>query len=227
VFVDVDAADVCWRDGLDNESGRVWVEGDDVDGFAAQLLDDCLDARALEADAGADGIDVAVHGGDGDLGAVAWLAGAGLDSDDPFVDLGDLKLEELHQQAWMGSRQHDLRRLRGAGDLEDVGVDAVALAIGLVGDLLAPGEDRLGLSKVDDDVALLEAAHDSVDEAALLVLEFTEDALALGVADLLDDDLLCGLRRDATQLNDEHLDAKGVANLAVWVRRASLVQRDL
>ncbi len=52
-------------------------------------------AGASGADAGADGVDVVVVGPDGDLGAVAGLAGAGLQLDDAVGDLEDLELEQL------------------------------------------------------------------------------------------------------------------------------------
>jgi hypothetical protein len=95
-LVDVHAADLGRGDRVHDEPGRVRVPGDDVDRFAAELAHHRLDARPLEADAGADRIHVGVGGGDGDLGAVTGLAGAGLDADDAFVDLGHLHLEQLH-----------------------------------------------------------------------------------------------------------------------------------
>ena len=57
------------------------VPADDVDALAAQFIDDVLDAAAAHADAGADAIDLHVDAGDGDLGAVAGLAGHRLDLD--------------------------------------------------------------------------------------------------------------------------------------------------
>jgi hypothetical protein len=57
--VDDDARDLRRRDGVAHEAGRVAVVGDDVDALAAQLLHDGLDARALDAHAGAHRVDVA------------------------------------------------------------------------------------------------------------------------------------------------------------------------
>ena len=108
VLVDEHPGDVGRSDRVHDEPGRIRVEGNDVDGLSAKLLDHRLYAGALEADAGADGIDITVHGGHGDLGAVARLACTGFDPDDALVDLRNLKLEELHQQAWMRTREHHL-----------------------------------------------------------------------------------------------------------------------
>jgi hypothetical protein len=55
--------------------------------------------------------------------------------------------------------------------------------------------------EIDDDVAELDALDDAGDDLALAVLELFVLALALGVADLLEDDLLGGLRGDAAELD--------------------------
>ena len=91
----------------DHDLERI-VPADDVDAFAAQLIDDVLDAAAAHADAGADAIDLQVDAGDGDLGAIAGLAGQGLDLDGAVGDLRDLVLEEPADEVGMGPRQDDL-----------------------------------------------------------------------------------------------------------------------
>src|SRR5262249_51584101 len=57
----------------DHDLQRI-VPADDVDALVVQLVHDVLDARAADADAGADAIDLHVDAGDGDLRAVAGLA---------------------------------------------------------------------------------------------------------------------------------------------------------
>ncbi len=74
---DGDAADLGGLQSLFGEGGDLFGELDDVDLFAAQLADDGLDAHALHADAGTDGVDILVAGLDGDLGALAGFAGDG------------------------------------------------------------------------------------------------------------------------------------------------------
>jgi hypothetical protein len=127
----------------------------------------------------------------------------------------------------MGAGEHDLRLAGRAGDVEHVGLDPVARTVGLGRDLLAAREDRLGPVQVDDDVALLEAPDDAGDELALPVLELVEGELALGVADLLDDDLLRGLGRDAAELGGVDDLAVGVADLPALVLGAGVTERDL
>ena len=66
---------------------------------------------------------------------------------------------------------------------------------------------RVGLAQVDGDRAALEPLDGPGDEVAALVLEFVEEAVALGLANLLDDDLLGGLRGDPAEFGGVHLDA--------------------
>ena len=51
----------------------------------------------------------------------------------------------------------------------------------------------------DDDVAVLEALDNAVDHFADALAVLGEDVLALGLADLLEDHLLGGLRGDAAE----------------------------
>ena len=97
VLVDKDTADVGRRNRVNDKPCGVWVEGDDVDGFASKLLDDRLDPGALETDASADRIYIAVRAGNRDLGPMPWFACTGFDADDAFVDFRYLELEQLHQ----------------------------------------------------------------------------------------------------------------------------------
>lgn len=129
----------------------------------------------------------------------------------------------------MRARQDDLRRARGLVDVEHEGLDAVAGAVRLRGHLLAARQDRLGAVEVHDDVALLEAPDDARDELALAVLELVERELALGVADLLDDDLLGRLRRDAAERVGRHVEAEAerVADEHLGVDVDGFLERDL
>ena len=101
----------------------------------------------------------------------------------------------------MRAAEEDLRAAVLAADLEDQRADAVADADDFARDLLVAADDALGAAEVDDDVAELDALDDAGDDLAGAVLELLVLALALGVADLLEDDLLGGLRGDAAELD--------------------------
>src|SRR5208337_3760385 len=92
---DGDAADFGRLQGLFGEGGDLFRVLDDIDFFAAQFADDGLHAHALHAHAGADGVNVLVAALDGDLGALAGLAGDGADDHGAVIDLRDLRLKEI------------------------------------------------------------------------------------------------------------------------------------
>ena len=72
---------------------------------------------------------------DGDLGAVAGLAGDGLDLDGAVVDFGDFRFEQAAHEVRMAAAQDDLDALAGLADVEDDGLDAFADVVRFAGDL--------------------------------------------------------------------------------------------
>ena len=183
-----------------HEQDRILRPFDDVDLLAAQLADDRLHARALHADAGADRIDVALARVDRDLGAIAGLADRAADHHGAVVDLRHFLLEQLDQQGRIGARQHDLRPLGAAVDAADDGADAVADGVVLRARLFLARQLRLDAAELHDDVAVLEALDHAVDDFADALAVLGVDVLALGLADLLEDHLLGGLRGDAAEV---------------------------
>ena len=86
-------------------------------------------------------------------------------------------------------------------NLADDRLDARALLVALAVDLLRPGQQRLDLAEVDEDVPAVaglldDAGHDLADAVDVLVVHH----LALGLADPLQDHLLGGLRGDAAEV---------------------------
>src|SRR5690606_10406380 len=84
---------------------------DHVDVLVRELADDGVDARALDADAGADGVHAVVVAHHGHLRAVAGLALDALDLDDAVVDLRHLALEQPLDEDGRGAADDDLRRV--------------------------------------------------------------------------------------------------------------------
>ena len=62
-------------------------------------------------------------------------------------------------------------------------------------------DDAFGAAEIDDDVAVLDALDDAVDDLADAILVFAVLALALGFAHFVVDDLLGGLRGDAAEIH--------------------------
>ena len=109
----------------------------------------------------------------------------------------------------------------------DIGAHALALAEALARQQLVAAQDRLGAAEIDDDVAELDALDQAVDDLADAVLVLVVLALALGVAHLLHDHLLGGLRRDAAEIDRRQRVGDEVADLGLGVEALGLGQLDL
>ena len=109
-----------------------------------------------------------------------------------------------------------------AAHVVDIGAHAVAVAQRLARHDLVAADDRLGAAEIDHDVAEFDPLDDAVDDLADAVLVFLILALALGVAHLLHDDLLGGLRGDAAEFDGRQGFEDEVADLSVGVALAGL-----
>ncbi len=125
-----------------------------------------------------------------------WLAGHVLDLDDPLVDLGHLHREQGLEQPRVRARDHDLGSLGPLTDLGDVGLQALAVAVGLGRNLLPLRQQGLDLPEIEQRVAPLGLLDDPRDDVPLAPGELLVGHLPLGVAQLLEDHLLRGLRAD-------------------------------
>src|SRR5262249_38891283 len=136
----------------------------DVDALATQLVDDVLDAAATNTNAGPDAVHLHVDAGDGDLGAIAGLAGDRLDLDGVVCDLGDFRFEQAANEVRVAARQDYLDSVAGLADLHDHGLDALVDVVRLAGDLLAAGQDRLGLAEGHDGGASINSLDGTGDQ---------------------------------------------------------------
>ncbi len=201
LLVDDDARDLRRRERVDHELGRVLGEQDDVDALAGELVGHRGHARAAHADAGAQRIEARIVRLHRDLGAQAGIARRGLDLDQAFLDLRHLELEQAHDQVGRDAREHELRAARLRLDLDDEGAHAIAHAQVFLRDELVAGNHALDAARFDDEVAALDALDRAGEQLVVALEEVVEDLLALGVADLLQDHLLGGLRADAPEFD--------------------------
>src|SRR6201996_8798940 len=201
LVVDDDLADAGRGERFGDEPGGLLVVRDDVDLLAAQLGDDHADARAARADAGADRVDPVGVGDDGDLRAVAGLAGDADDFHQAVRDLRHLELEQRFDQLRAAPADHDRRAFGRVGDVGDDRLDAHPVVVALVVDLLGLRQQRLDpLAQLDQRVALVRLLDDPGDQLADAVLVLVVHHLPLGLADPLQDHLLGGLRGDPAEI---------------------------
>src|SRR5690606_2240407 len=125
-----------------------------------------------------------------------------LDLDYAIIDFRHFQLEKLGEEIGMGAREQDLRALGDGAHVRDIGAYCVALAVAFLADLLLERNDAFGLAQVDENVTavhLLDGARNQGADAVLVVLEYL---VPLGIAHLLQQDLLGGLDGRAAEVLD-------------------------
>ena len=127
----------------------------------------------------------------------------------------------------MGAGEEDLRSAGFAADIEDVGADAVAVAEHLARQHFVAADDGFTAAEIDDHAAIFDALDDAVDDIADAVLEFLVLPIALGLAHLLHDHLLGGLRGDAAIFQRRQGVGDGVADLGARIGALRVRQRNL
>ena len=94
----------------------------------------------------------------------------------------------------MRAAEENLRPAVLAAHVEDQRTDAVVDAHHFARDLLVAADHAFRTAEIDHDVTELDTLHHTGDDLALTILELFELAITLGIADLLEDHLLGGLR---------------------------------
>src|SRR6185437_1825183 len=200
--------DLGGAEGLLREGDRFLAVRNNVYFFAAQLANDGLDAHALHADAGADRVHVLIAAFDRDFGALSRFAGDGTDLDGAIVNFGHFHFKKALHQGGIGARDDDLRPLRGAIHGANGDTQAITDVVGLEAGLLALGQPGFGSAEVHDKVRAFGALHDAIEHLADAGVVFVVDRVALGLAHLLQNNLLRGLRGDSAQ----HSGGLGLGN---------------
>jgi hypothetical protein len=152
---------------------------------------------------------------------LARLPHRSLDDDGAVVDLRHLHLEEPDQEPRVRTRKYELRALWILVDVVEDRADPLALPVALRAGLLVAGDDRLGLAEVDDHVAALEPLDRPVHQLAELGVVLVVDVVALGLADLLVEDLLGRLRAMRPEADRLAIDADLVAEHTSWTSRGA------
>ena len=162
-----------------------------------------------------------------DLGAAAGIARDRFDLDDAVIDLRHLLREQLGHELRVRARQEDLRAARLLAHVVDIGAHPLALAEALARQQFVAPQHRLGAAEIDDDIAELDPLDEAVDDLADAVLELGVLPLPLGVAHLLHDDLLRGLRRDAAEIDRRQRVGDEIADLGLGVEALRRRERHL
>ena len=212
---------------IHHEFGRVHVPRNDVDFFAAQLLNYVLNPGSLHPNAGAYRIDVRIFRDDRDFRPGPRLPRRTDDAYNAFAYLRHFRMEKLNQKVRMGPAQNDLGALADLFHIQDIRPYAVSLPKHLSGDLLLLRQDGFGLTDIHQNGAFVHSLDNAVYNLTLAAPELVIDYFPLGILHLLDDDLLSGLRRNPAQRLRIHPDAQFVPDLALAVQFQSLCEKHL
>src|ERR1035438_101806 len=219
------AADLRRAQCVRGERHRILRVFDDVDLFAAQLADDGLHAHAFHAHASAHAIHVAVAALHRDLGALAGVPRAPLDGHGAVVNLRNFLLEQAHHQLRGGARHQHPRTLAGFVHHADDAAHAVAHAVTLQAGLLLLRQARLRLAQIQNVIGTFHPLHGAVHQFAGAAGVLVKDRFALGLAHLLENHLLGGLRRDTAEQVGLFRNADLGADLGFRIDAARLGQR--
>ncbi len=127
----------------------------------------------------------------------------------------------------MGARQKDLRPALLAAHVVDIGAGAIAWPEHLARDHLVAPDGCFAATEIDDDIAVFDALHDSIDDVADAVLVFLILPVALRLTHFLDDHLLCRLRGDAAEIEGRQGLGDPVADLRRGIFLARIDEQDL
>ena len=189
--------------GIGDQHRKRFVPADDVDSLAREFFDDVFDSRTTDTDTGSDTVDVVVVAGNGNLRPVTGFAGQRLDLDDGFGHLGNLAFEKPLHQVGVFSGEDDLDPAASLPDLDDHCPHPLVDPMRFTGDLFTAREKGLDLAKVDRGSTAIESGYGPGDHLSPQFLVLDIQRISLGLANLLDHDLLGSLSRDTTEDRSE------------------------
>ena len=163
----------------------------------------------------------------GHLGAGTGIAGHAHDLHNAVVHFRHFAAEQGGHVVAVRAGDDHLRAASLLAHFDDQGLHAVAALVMFARDLLLTGQNGLGAAQVDHPAALVAALDDAGDDFAHAVLVFLVNDFLLGVAHALDDDLLGGLGRDASQVLHLDPEAHFVVQLYGGIMLAGVGQGNL
>ena len=131
---------------------------------------------------------------------MAGLARCCLDLHGSRRNLGNFKFEEPLDQPGVASTHHDLWTLGRLADLHDVGLEARAMLVALVGNLFRLRQEGFDLSEVEQRVAIVGLLDDAGDDVTLATCILFVLEITLDLTNALQDDLLGRLSGDPAEV---------------------------
>ena len=223
-FVNVCLDNLCRAQSIGNILCRIFTVFYNINLFTAQLVNDSLYAHALVAYAGTYRINIAVSGIYGNLGAHTGLAGNGFDFNNAVMDFRNLQLKQALQQAGMSTRNHNLRSLVGALNLNNIGFHTLMVLVDFTGNLLVRSQHGFNLAQIDINVLVFHALDNTGNDIIGTALEAFIYLSALCLTDTLYNKLLSVLGSNTAEVFRSNLNLYDIACKILRVDCLSILQ---
>src|SRR5690606_9363788 len=176
-----------------------FVPADNVDLLATELINNVADSAASNADARADRIDLGIDACNRQLRAEPGFARHRFDLDDTLRHFGHFGLEETANEIGVTALKNDLHLVPRIADIHHEAADAIARLKLFAGNLLAARHEPFRAIDLDDQRPAFIPLRHAGDEVTLPLGKLFQQRLAFILAELLNHDLLGGLRRDTAK----------------------------
>ena len=150
-----------------------------------------------------------------------------LDFNNSIPDFRDFLFEQLHEVLRVGPADVQGRSFGGGDHIDQDCLDPITRFVKFARDDLVLRKECICFSKVDDQVPALHASCDPGDDLALEREVLVEDDVALGITDLLENDLFRGLSVYPTEARGFHLHTEFVSDLGLGIEFECVLDLDL
>ena len=193
---------------------RILIILQHIDFFAFKLADDVLDTNTLQADTGAHGVNIALVGIHGNLGAVASLADNLVDGNSLVANLRNFKLHDALHEFRIRTAQHQLDAGSSFLQINDERLNAVVLFVGFARTLVVVRKHAFNLSQINVDVSVVHTLVVTDDNLPDLILVFVIQIVLEAFVERLMRSLLTGRNSGAGKVMGIHFNVNLVAQSA-------------
>ena len=173
------------RQCLRHEISEIIAEGNNVDLFAAELIDNHSHPGTTGAHACSNRINVVIIRPHRNFCSVSGLASTCSELNDAVSNFGNFKFKQTLNQTWVCTRDNDLRPLGGLANLNDVCLRTIAAVRSLIWDLFSLRHKCLDSSEVEKGIASLGPLDNARHQVALTIRVFLELAVTFHLTNAL------------------------------------------
>ncbi len=217
-MIEVNPSHSCRADRFGNKHCWIAAPLNDIDFFAMQFVDNCLNAYAALTYTCPHRIDARLRSRDCYLSTLTRFTGNRANFNDAVINFGHFVFEQPPQKVAVRMRKLNLQTLRGVGNLIKVGTNALVNAEALPRDHVLAFHDAFRF-EVQPYRCLprIYCLYHAADNLTNLFAEVFKLLISFSIVDLLLDGLAGSLRSDAPKICRGRLDHHQIPNLGFWI----------